>query len=179
MDVTVVDEYILISNNHRSSPDPFPMRRSAISAFLAGVMVALGGCTTWGQMQKGLQTLNGQPLDAAVRTLGYPNSETNIAGMHLVAWSSNSSGTVFLPQTSNTYGTAYASNGNFATYSGTTSYVVPMQLNYSCTITMQVSPDGVIQGSRYSGNMGGCHPYIQALNQMRKQMAHAWKPVKQ
>lgn len=131
--------------------------------FLSVAAAALSGCATWGQMDDGLRGLVGQPIDAAVAKLGYPNGEQNIAGMKLVVWSSSSSGVMMLPQTARNYGTVNTSRAGFANYSSTTTYSAPVPYNYSCEIKVRVDERSIIQGYDYSGNLGGCSRYINAL----------------
>lgn len=126
------------------------------------LLCGLAGCTTWGQMDDGLTSLQGQPLDTAVRILGYPSGEQTIAGRRLVVWSSQSTGMMYMPQTATTYGTAYTAGG-YANYNQTTNYATMVPLNNQCKITMEVDGSDIITGYNYDGNMGGCSRYIRAL----------------
>lgn len=126
------------------------------------LLCGLAGCTTWGQMNDGLAALQGQPLDSAIRVLGYPSGEQTIAGRRLVVWSSQSTGMMYMPQTATTYGNVYAPSG-FASYNQTTSYGTMVPLHHQCKITMEVDAANTITGYSYDGNMGGCSRYIKSL----------------
>lgn len=126
--------------------------------------LVLCGCVTWAQMDAGLQRLHGRPLSAAIDRLGYPSGERDVAGMKLVTWSTRNSGTMYLPQTATGQATAYNPYTGYTTYTTTTSYLAPMAYNYQCEITMHVNEGGIIVGTQYQGNMGGCSSYIKALD---------------
>lgn len=157
-------------------------RHAAVAVTLSAL---LAGCATWGDMDKGLSALHGSNLAAAVSVLGYPSSESRVAGMRQVIWSSSNSGVMYVPQSSTTTGSAFGTGG-FANYTATTSYMAPMAYNYACTIILRVSDQDVILGHQYQGNMGGCEPYIKALKRAAKirqrasaQAAIAPRPVAQ
>ena len=125
--------------------------------------ILLSGCTTWEQLDAGLSQLHGQHLSAAIARFGYPTSEHKIAGSRLLTWSSQNSGVTYLPQTSYGQASAYNPYTGFTTYQTTNTYMAPMPYNYQCQITLRVGDDDTILGSQYQGNLGGCTPYIQAL----------------
>lgn len=128
------------------------------------LLCGLAGCTTWGQMNDGLASLQGQPLDSAIRVLGYPSGEQTIAGRRLVVWSSQSTGMMYMPQTATTRGNVYAP-GAYASYRQTTNYATMVPMHNQCKITMEVDASDIITGYNYDGNMGGCSRYIRALTE--------------
>jgi len=138
--------------------------RKAIPVMAAVSLLA--GCATWGQMDSGLQSLHGQPLQAAVSKLGFPTGEARVAGMRLVSWSTSSSGVMMMPQTSTSYGNVYGPGG-VASYSQTTTGAMAIPMHGQCTITLQVDGADVIRAHQYDGNMLGCERYIKALNKGR------------
>ena len=139
------------------------MRKIIISL----AVLALSGCATWGQMEDGLASLQGKPLNVAVNTLGYPSGERTIAGRRLVVWSNQSRGVMFVPQTATTYGNVNAL-GAAGTYNQTTSYSSAVPLDYQCEIVLEVGTNDIIQGYQYQGNLGGCNNYINSLRRLAK-----------
>jgi hypothetical protein len=131
------------------------------------VAATLTGCVTFGQMDKGLASLVGEPLDTAVNVLGYPSGERTIAGRHLVQWGRSSQGFMPVVNTAQSFGTVTA-NGGWGTYSGTTTSTSYVPISYNCSITVQVDTADRISGYQYNGNLGGCGAYIKRLNRYRK-----------
>ncbi|WP_369326529.1 hypothetical protein AB6N01_20610 [Alcaligenes nematophilus] len=126
------------------------------------MLATLSGCATWGQMDDGLTGLHGHSIDEAIRLIGYPASEKVIAGRRIFTWSSNSMGTIAMPQTSYSQGNVYAGGVSSAYYATTTSTAY-MPVSYYCSISLEVSESGLIVGHQYDGNLGGCSGFINAL----------------
>jgi hypothetical protein len=63
---------------------------------IIGILIAscaLGGCVSWwksnalwGKSKTGIDTLEGQPLSAALERLGYPSRDQNLDGEHVIRW---------------------------------------------------------------------------------------------
>lgn len=129
-------------------------------------LLALTGCATWSQMDQGLASLRGKPLDRAIKVLGYPSGEQNIAGKRLIVWARNATQTMYHPQTATTYGNVY-SGGVMGTYSQTTTYGTYVPVTYACNITLEVDSSDTIVAYQYQGNIGGCAPYIRSLEKSK------------
>ncbi|MDR8077848.1 hypothetical protein KPA96_19525 [Burkholderia cenocepacia] len=120
-------------------------------------------------MEKGLDALRNQPVSTAVQVLGYPAGEREVAGLKIVHWGRQQSG--LMPMTSfgqnSAFGTVGATPFGYTGSSTSTQYV-PMHFN--CDIDLSIGPGGFIQGYQYAGNIGGCSPYIKALNRYRESL---------
>ncbi|MCY0855751.1 hypothetical protein [Cupriavidus sp. D39] len=133
-------------------------------AFLAAPLL-LTACVTFGQMDDGLRKLSGRSIDDAISVLGYPDGERDIAGRHLYVWGNSSTSTVLMPQSQTTYGNV-TSNRGYANYSSTSYSSVPVAINQRCEIILEVDYAKRITKWQYQGNLGGCRPYIQRLNEL-------------
>ncbi|MCA8065490.1 hypothetical protein [Burkholderia sp. AU38729] len=129
----------------------------------------LVGCVSFGQMEKGLDALRNQPVSTAVQVLGYPAGEREAAGMKIVHWGRQQTGLMPL--------TSYGQNSGFGTvgttpfsYTGASTSMQYVPMNFNCDIDLAIGPGGVIQGYQYSGNIGGCSSYIKALNRYRESL---------
>jgi len=124
---------------------------------------ALGGCATFGQMESGLNALMGKNEREAFNVLGYPSGKQQFGNDTVYIWSVSSSGVLFLPQTSTTYGTV----GTTPVY-GTTTYNQVVPVNYNCLIKLVSNSEGTLIHWEYNGNIGGCESYINRLNSYAK-----------
>lgn len=129
----------------------------------------LGGCATWGQFDKGMNALQGRPLDDAINVFGMPSGERTISGRRYIQWGRSSSGFVPVTTPSTTYGNVNVGRayGNYSSTTYSTSYV---PVNYNCSVTMEVDENDRIMRGQYEGNLGGCEGYIKRLNRFRKQI---------
>lgn len=122
--------------------------------FAAAVAATLTGCVTFGDLDRGLQSLVGQPLDRAVDVLGYPTTQLQVAGDTVYVWSVDRRGTLLMPQTT-------TMNGYVGTTpvggSATTMQAVPM--HGDCTIKLGVGADNVVKRYDWEGNHMGCDSY--------------------
>lgn len=135
------------------------MRKSIGALVLA---ITLAGCATFGQLEAGLTALIGRPESEAFNALGYPDGKQEFGGDTVYIWGRNQNTTMFMPSTQTT--TAYV--GMTPVYATTTSMqAIPM--NYNCTVKIIVA-NGVIKSWDYSGNLGGCTPYIRRINDYTK-----------
>jgi hypothetical protein len=130
---------------------------------LAVTLVTISGCATFGQLEEGLNALVGRNEREAFNALGYPNGKQQFGDDTVYVWGRSSSGTLFIPQTSQT--TGYV--GTTPVY-GTTTTTQAIPVNYSCTIKIIVGADSVIRTWEYDGNLGGCSGYIQRVNEYVK-----------
>jgi hypothetical protein len=126
--------------------------------FLAiAATVGLTGCVG-DHMNDGLQSLVGQDIHVAVARLGYPDGQRTMLGDTIYIWSSNHSAVLPLTTTNTTTGNV----GGVPVYgTQTNTNFVPM--NFACTIQIATDKSGRITTWQWSGNMGGCQPYANAL----------------
>ncbi|CAN7419450.1 hypothetical protein [Paraburkholderia terricola] len=141
------------------------MKRTLIAAAVA--VPALAGCVTFGQMDAGMQELQGRTIETAVRVLGYPSGERLVAGMRIVHWGQRTGGLMPFTSVSQNSGSGYAGTTSFG-YSGTTTTTQYMPVQYHCNIDLQISDAGLVVGGEFEGNLGGCSHYIKAMNAYRK-----------
>ncbi|MGE4307184.1 MAG: hypothetical protein AB7E24_24500 [Novosphingobium sp.] len=122
------------------------------------IVFALSSCSTFKNMDEGLDGLVGQPIDAAFARLGMPNSESRIADRKVYIWNNAYSMTLPTPQTTNVQG-----NVGSVPYSATASTTSYQTSEYSCTIRIFIGEDKRILNYDYSGNVGGCETYSSRL----------------
>jgi hypothetical protein len=67
-------------------------------------LVALAGCATFSQLDSGLKFLVGKDKEVAFQMLGLPNAEQRIGGKLVFIWARSQHDTLFLPNSSTTYG---------------------------------------------------------------------------
>jgi hypothetical protein len=143
------------------------MKRKLIAAAFA--LSTLGGCVTFGQMDAGMQELQGRTIETAVRVLGYPTGERQVAGMRIVHWGQSTSGLIPYTSISQNSGSGFAGTTSFGYYGATTTtQYIPVQ--YHCNIDLQISDAGLVVGGEFEGNLGGCSHYIRELNAYRKSL---------
>ena len=119
--------------------------------------LSLGGCVSQ-NMDAGLLGLVGQDIHVAIARLGYPNSQRTVAGDTVYTWSVNQTDT--LPMT--TGNSAFVTIGG-APASGLTTSTTYLPVNYNCTIDLGASANGVVKNYHWTGNIGGCSHYADAL----------------
>jgi len=123
------------------------------------ICIFISGCATFGQLDQGLNYMIGKDVSVAFNTLGYPSSKQTFGQDTVYYWSNNSSGTLFIPQTSTTYGTV----GEASVY-GTTTYNQAVPINFNCLIKIVAGPDNIMKDWERKGSIGGCKPYIERVN---------------
>lgn len=125
---------------------------------IAATCTVLAGCTSFKQLDSGLQGMVGKKISVAIDALGYPASERTVAGLKLIEWSQSS--TAVVPTSTSTTGIVQSGTKS-SSFSGIT--LSSEQRTYNCKITMRVDNEGVIQDYDYDGNLGGCMRYINML----------------
>lgn len=122
------------------------------------ILCGLSGCVAQ-NLNKGLSALIGQNIRVAVAQLGYPDSQRTMMGDTIYVW--NSSHNVSLPivNTSTTTGMV----GGVPVY-GTTTSMGEMNGTFECTVQLATDADGTIKNYKWSGNMGGCQQYANAVS---------------
>lgn len=123
-------------------------------------VILLASCTTFDQLEVGLQSLMGKHVQTAFSVLGHPNTKQNFIGDDVYTWYLSQSGSIAIPQTSTT--TGYV--GNTPIY-GSTTYMQQIPINYSCTIKLVTNSEGILNSWEYNGNIGGCMKYINRLKE--------------
>ncbi len=127
------------------------------------LFIFLTGCVTFGQLEQGLSYMMGRHESVAFEVLGYPSGKQEFNGDTVYYWSNRSTGAVFIPQTSTTYGNV----GNTPVY-GSTTYNQVVPVSHQCEIKMIADPKGVLKRWEYNGNKGGCKMYIKRVHQYYK-----------
>jgi hypothetical protein len=133
------------------------MRNNTTASLAAVLMLAvLPGCTTWGDIDRGLDTLTGKPLDYAISKLGLPDAEQTIAGRKVYVWDSRTVGGGYLvPKTTN-----YSGNVGGTSYAGTdTGLQATPSYDLYCKLKLVVDGSNTVTSYDYDGNMGACERY--------------------
>ena len=135
--------------------------RSLVIVFL---LITLSGCASgFRVMNKGLDCLLGESEEALFQALGYPDNYHKFDDHRtLYLWNTNYNETY---QTIN-YETTTGYVGDVP-YSVTEPTYETHTDNYFCTIKVMVQEQTVV-GYDYSGNRGGCRPYIKNLKRYLK-----------
>ncbi|SCW76999.1 hypothetical protein SAMN02927900_04748 [Rhizobium mongolense subsp. loessense] len=121
-------------------------------------LAVASGCTTMEDAKPAMQSLKGQPVQAAFAKLGYPDAEQNIAGKKIYVWNTSSSGTYTVP-TTNTATTYVNGQAIYSTVQGTRTE----SYDYSCKLRLIASQGGIIENWDWDGNIGGCERYAARL----------------
>lgn len=136
-------------------------------AFLGLLLAVLvPACTTFEDIDGGLDTFQGRSINDLISVIGFPDGERTVAGRRMVIWSSSQNVTSVSPVTTYSSGTAnaYGSGGyGYGSYSGTSTTYVPTTVNYNCTIMVEIDRNNSILGHDFEGNIGGCEQYAAAL----------------
>jgi TonB family protein len=120
--------------------------------------ILLSSCVTFDRINRGVNGLLGENIDDVVDTLGYPTDRRDFEGRTLYVWGNAQDLTLYMPQTMQTTGNIYGANGS-ATYTSNTTYNVPTNLHFQCTLILDVDSKGTVQRAQWSGNRGGCARY--------------------
>lgn len=125
-----------------------------IRVALLAAICGLVGCQTFENMDAGLSSLRGKPYQAAFDVLGFPDAESKIADRRVFSWGTRQTGSYNVP----TYNTSTAYVGGKPIYiqsQGTSTEYY----DYNCRIDVIVNSAGIIEQSKYEGNIGGCERY--------------------
>ncbi|WP_157668145.1 hypothetical protein [Croceicoccus marinus] len=123
----------------------------------------LGGCTTFSNMENGLNVLMGQPIQVAFDNLGYPSGQMKVGDDTVYGWGRNFTMNMPTTSTAQTFGTV-----GTTPYSGTTTATSWTPTQYSCDVKIIAGPDGIIKDWQYNGNMGGCEAFAKPLGRLAK-----------
>jgi len=126
----------------------------------------LASCTTFEDIDSGLDRMKGQHIDSLISIIGLPSGSQQIAGRKVYIWYTSQNVTTTTPVTTYDYGNANIyGNGGYAygNYSGTSTTYVPTTTNYNCTIKVIVDRNERIVGHEFEGNIGGCMRYSERI----------------
>jgi hypothetical protein len=138
------------------------MMHKLVLFFLIG---ALSGCVSFRQMDRGLNALNGQPINTAFSVIGYPAGKQTFGSDVVYYWGRSSTEVMFMPQTVNTYGSVGSTP-----YYGSTMHNQAIPVNYTCDLKIITDENGIIKTWEYDGNIGGCERYIRQLDTYYKRI---------
>jgi hypothetical protein len=130
------------------------------------VFAFIASCTTFEDIDGGLNAFRGQNADSLISVIGYPDGERTVAGRRLLVWNTDETVTSIMPVTNYQSGSlsAYGSGGyGYGSYTGTTTSYVPTTSNYVCTLLVEIDRNNKIIGHDFEGNIGGCERYAAAL----------------
>ncbi|WP_027052802.1 hypothetical protein [Mesorhizobium erdmanii] len=128
------------------------MKFRSICALVAVTIAA--GCQTFENIDAGLSSLRGRPYQAAFDVLGFPDAENTIDNKRVFTWGSRNTGSYTVPTFNSS--TAYV-NGQpiYVQSQGTATETY----DYHCRIDVIVGQSGLIEHTKYDGNIGGCERY--------------------
>lgn len=127
-------------------------------------VVFLAGCVTFGQMNDGLNKLQGKDKTVAFEALGYPSQQQTFDDTTVYTWSNAVNDVAALSSPQLTTGAIGSTTFNATTIQ--TDYV---PVTYTCKIQIATDKTGKIKNYNYDGNMGGCETYIHRLNNYFKE----------
>lgn len=130
-----------------------------LMAFTLAILIfGLSGCATFDDLDKGLSSLRGISQNELFNALGYPDGQMQIDENTVIyAWGNDFSASYSVPTSQVTTGYVGSTPFTFRTF-GTEN----VNVKYQCNIKY------VVKGGRaytyeYSGNIGGCMPYIERI----------------
>jgi hypothetical protein len=106
---------------------------------MLGLAFLLIGCAAQ-PIKKALDLTIGQDIRVVVAKLGYPNEIRKKSGGLIYVWGARSVFTFLMPAEGTTTG------------------------NPACTVEITVGADNRIKSYQFSGDQGGCEPYVRALS---------------
>jgi hypothetical protein len=121
------------------------------------VALSFGGCVSK-NMNEGLQSLMGQNIHAAIDRIGYPDVQQVILGDKVYVWGVSQNAVMPMTNTNFTSGSV----GGVPVY-GTTTSTSYVPVNYNCKIQIATDANDIMKRYQWSGNMGGCAHYANAL----------------
>ncbi len=121
-------------------------------------VLSVGGCSTFSNMETGLNTLIGQPLDAAIARIGYPSGQMQVGNDTVYAWGRQFS--MNMPRYNQATTTGRVGGTGFSATTGYTSYD---NVTYECNVKIITDERGIIKTWEFDGNIGGCDAYSKRL----------------
>lgn len=156
-------------------------RRRNLTLLAATTILLVTGCASQ-QVEKGLQAMVGQPIQAAFGILGYPEGKQSFGNDDVYIWSHERTGGMLMPQVATTYQT-YGSQSLYGTVGRTPVYAnVSPQTVTSSTLYNQYVPmnaqfriklgadarSGIIKTWQWDGNELGAQFFAPVLGQYAK-----------
>ena len=119
--------------------------------FSLAIAALVSGCSTFSDIDEGIEVMRGKPINDLIDVLGFPASQQTVAGRRFVTWSTShtTSGVTAVP--------------NFT--GGPVTYA-PTSNTYSCTIKVEIDEQDRILGHDLEGNIGGCQGYSRSIRNM-------------
>lgn len=139
------------------------MRGNIMKKLVIFAALTLGGCATFSNIENGLSSLVGKPVQVAFNSLGYPSGQMKIGDDTVYGWGRNFS--VSMPTTATAHTAGYVGS---TPYSGNTTATTWTPTQYSCDIKIIAGPDGIIKNWQYDGNVGGCAAYAKPLGRLAR-----------
>jgi len=101
----------------------------------------LSACVSTGSIERNLQgNFMGKPVDAAIASFGYPDSDRWVAGKHVYTWTSGRT----MP--------------NMTTLSSG-QVVLQGSSSYSCVLNLEVDERNTVKGYSFSGQIAACEAF--------------------
>jgi hypothetical protein len=125
---------------------------------LIAVAFGLSGCAS-DELNNGLGFSPAQNIEFVVSRLGHPDSKRELLGDTIYIWSTSQNVDLLTTTTSTTMGIAGTPPGY-----GTSMGMAFVPANFDCTMQLAVGTDGTIKSWKWSGDLGACAGYAQALS---------------
>jgi hypothetical protein len=128
--------------------------RIPLTVLLIAIFALTAGCAIK-RLEKGMDSLLGQPVNSLIAKIGFPTEEKVVAKRKIYVWQISSTHLSTNTQTSTYSGTVGTKPvyGTATTYGGTTAMPV------SCKLTVEVDSDEKIIYWIGEGSEFGCGPY--------------------
>ncbi len=130
----------------------------------AVVTITLVGCSTFEDIEAGLDRYAGRHVDTLIDLIGFPSYVNNFGERTIYVWDSSQTISYSMPQTVYHSGTLNTWGGGAGSYGGTSTVMVPTTAHYFCKIIAEVDKAQNIIGWEYDGNIGGCQRYAKLFN---------------
>jgi hypothetical protein len=128
--------------------------RISLIILLTAITTLTAGCAIQ-RLEKGMDALLGQPVNALIEKIGFPTEEKVVANRKIYVWQMSS--THISP---NTQTTSYSGMvGTKTVYGSATTYGGTTAMPVSCKLTVEVDKDEKIIYWIGEGSEFGCGPY--------------------
>lgn len=143
----------------------------------AGILTSalmLNGCSTFQDIEEGLNNFRGQHISELYAHIGYPKGSLKLPDVGspsgfwtAYVWDTRQQVSMTLPQTTYNTGT-FNYGGQMGTFGGSSTTWVTQTGDFWCRLTVTVGPTGYVNGFSYEGNIGGCEYYARPLRRIKK-----------
>jgi hypothetical protein len=118
---------------------------------IGACLLPLAGCVGSGVLGPGFAAMKGQPAEAAIQRLGFPDNKYQVGDETAYVWDRSTTGQMPIP--ANPFpNAAFGGGGGLGS------------VTFSCRVRFIAGPDGIIKRGDFRGNLGGCARYSRALN---------------